>query len=301
MHLKLTLSILLSFLCSNLLLAQNSFDLISVDASSILRKFSIKPTTAVNITDRPGYDNQPKFLNDKQLVFSSQADNGYNDLIIYNFETGKFNNITRTETRSEFSPNITDCGQYISAVTVEEDSVQRLWLYPINMGEPEVLYDDIFPVGYYDWHDNKAAMFILGQPHNKLVYPYSREEVITIAQNVGRTVRKRPGTDEIAFINKNNNIVVDGKPAFEIVGFDLESRTSKVLGLTLPHSEDFIWINKNQLLMAHGEKIFMKDIRNSAGWKEIATIELPGLKNISRMALSPKSKKLVLVMERQPD
>jgi len=277
--------------------AQGSFDIISLETKSRFGNFSIVPNSASKITDRKGYDNQPSFINEKQLVFSSKPDQGHHDIIMYNYETGKFTNITKTETRSEFSPSLTDCGLYVSAITVEEDSTQRLWLYPINMGEPEVLYDDIFPVGYYDWYDNKAAMFVLGSP-NKLIYPYSRDEVETLSENVGRSIHKRPGTSQMAFIDKNTNIVVDGKPAFELVSYDLKSRKSTNIGLTLPQSEDFIWVDKNRILMASGQSIYIKNVRKNTPWEEIAKVSLSGYGSISRMAISPKSRKLVVVMER---
>ncbi|HSJ69613.1 MAG TPA: hypothetical protein VK921_18165 [Anditalea sp.] len=299
MKLRILSTLLLTLLVYITSYAQGSFDIISIDTNkSLFGKFSISSNSAKKITDRDGYDNQPNFINEKQLVFSSKPDQGHHDIIMYNYQTQKFTNITKTENRSEFSPSLTDCGLYVSAITVEEDSLQRLWLYPINMGEPEVLYDDIYPVGYYDWYDNKAAMFVLGSP-NKLIYPYSREEVDTLSNNVGRSIKKRPGTSEMAFINKNNNIVVDGQPAFELISYDLKSREQNNIGLTLPQSEDFIWVDKNRILMASGQRIYIKNVRKNTAWEELANVTLPGYGNISRMALSPKSKKLVVVMERK--
>ncbi|WP_143961055.1 TolB family protein [Litoribacter populi] len=280
-------------------IAQGSTDIISVETNylPVLGNFKVDTGSAKKITDRKGYDNQPGFINDKQMVFSSQDETGYHDIILFNFETQKFTNITRTESKSEFSPSLTDCGQYISAVTVEEDSTQRLWLYPINMGEPEVLYDDIAPVGYYDWYDNKAAMFIVGQPH-KLIYPYSREEVVTIAENIGRSIRKRPKTDQITYINKANNVVIDGKPVYEIMAYDLEKRTRKVIGLTLTDSEDFIWVDKHQILMSKDDVLYVKNVRKNGDWQKLGKVEIHGYSNISRMAISPKNNKLLLVMDR---
>ena len=298
MKLRILSTLLLTFITAYSTFAQGSFDIISLDTKSRFGKFSINPNSAKKITDRQGYDNQPSFINEKQLVFSSKPEQGHHDIIMYNFETQKFTNITKTDTRSEFSPSLTDCGLYVSAITVEEDSTQRLWLYPINMGEPEVLYDDIFPVGYYDWYDNRAAMFVLGSP-NKLIYPYGRDDVKTLSENVGRSINKRPGTSQMTFIDKNANIVVDGKPAFELVAYNLKSRTRANLGLTLPQSEDFIWVDKNRILMASGQSIYIKNVRKNTPWQEIAKVSLPGYGDISRMAISPKTRKLVVVMERQ--
>src|SRR5690554_3840090 len=278
--------------------AQGSFDLITLDTKKGLGKFQIIPGSARNITNTPGYDNQPNFINNDQLVFSSQADQGGNEIIMYNYETGNFTNLTRTEDKSEFSPSLTDCGQYVSAITVEEDSSQRLWLYPINMGESELLYDDIMPVAYYDWYDNIAAMVVLGNP-NKLVYPLSKEELMTLAENVGRSINTRPKSSEITFLNAASNIVVDGKKAFGIQSYNIKEGHSTDLGPALGGSEDFVWIDKNNMLMAQGKDLYTRNVKKSISWQKIASVSMPGYKGISRMAINPKSSKLVLVMERE--
>src|SRR5690606_18155434 len=242
--------------------------------------FQVVPGSAKKITDSPGYDNQPHFINNDQLVFSSTPGNEPNDIIMYNFATGKFTNMTRTPDKSEFSPALTDCGQYISAVTVEEDSTQRLWLYPINMGEPELLYDDIVPVGYYAWHDNIAAMTVEHSP-NRLVYPYSKEEVITLAENVGRSINKRPKTSQVTFLNAGSNVVVDGRKAFEIVTYDLKKRATDNLGVALGDSQDFIWVDKNRMLMARGKDLYLRNVKKGITWDKIASVSLAGYTGIS--------------------
>jgi hypothetical protein len=277
--------------------AQTSTDLIVVDVKVSGRKLAITEDTEFLITDRPLYDNQPAFINEIQMAFSAADEKGNHDIIIYNFESGKFTNLTKTPDLNEFSPSLTDCGLYVSAVTVEVDGKQRLWLYPTNFGEPELLYDDIEPVGYYDWYDNKAAMFVLGQP-NTLVYPYSKSEVLTISENVGRAIKKRPKTSIITYVDKKDFKEIAGEKAFAIMGFDLESRKHIEYGYTLAGSEDFIWLNKNLILMGKEEDLYVKK-PNENTWRKAGEISVPGYKNISRMAYSDKLKKLVVVMERQ--
>ncbi|MFC4874980.1 hypothetical protein [Negadavirga shengliensis] len=285
------------YILTNNLWAQESFDLILLETQNRPWGFSVVPGSAKNVTNRAGYDNQPHFINNLQLVFTSKSKSGSSDIIMYNFESDKFTNMSRTDEKNEFSPSLTSCGQYISAVTVEEDSSQRLWLYPINMGEPELLYDDIQPVGYYGWYEETAALFVLDNT-NKLLFPYSKEDIHHIADHPGRCIQQRPKTKEITFLDKGNNIVVDGKPAFELKAYHVEERTVKSLGLALSESEDFCWLDKNRLLMAKGKDLYMRNVRNSIHWEKIASVSLPGYGDISRLALSPKKDKLVLVMER---
>jgi hypothetical protein len=276
---------------------QQATDLIAFDVKVSGSKLNIIKGTELLITDRPLYDNQPAFINEVQMAFSAADEKGNHDIIIYNFESGKFTNLTKTADLNEFSPSLTDCGLYVSAVTVEKDGKQRLWLYPTNFGEPELLYDDIEPVGYYDWYDNKAAMFVLGQP-NKLVYPYSKSEVFTISENVGRAVKKRPKTSIITYVDKNDFKEIAGEKAYAIMGFDLEKRQSYEYGYTIAGAEDFIWLNKNLILMGKEDDLYVKK-PNETNWRKAGSIIVPGYKNISRMAYSDKLGKLVVVMERQ--
>ncbi|TVP49330.1 MAG: hypothetical protein EA341_09565 [Mongoliibacter sp.] len=277
-------------------IAQSATDLIALDAKATGSKLKLEIGTEQKITDRNLYDNQPNFINEKQMAFSAADEKGNHDIIIYTFSSGKFTNLTKTPDLNEFSPAITDCGLYVSAVTVEKDGKQRLWLYPTNFGEPELLYDDIEPVGYYDWYDNRAAMFVLGQP-NTLIYPFAKENILNISQNVGRTVKKKPKSSIITYLDKNDSKEINGQKVFAIKGFDIEKQRSFNYGYSIPGEEDFIWLNKNLLLMGKGNELFFRKA-NKQDWQSAGYIKVEGYQDISRMAYSHDLKKLVLVMER---
>lgn len=281
---------------SRLLIAQEDTDLFLLECKKNLFGFTIYPETVKKISKGDGYDNQPSFINKSQLVFTSQDQAGNFDVILYNLATDKYTNMTRTPELDEFSPKLTSCGQYISTVRVEKDSSQRIWLYPINFGEPELLYDDIEPVGYYGWHGETAALFLVGSP-NRLVYPYSREDIFEVAKNPGRCLSQRPGTNEIVYVDKSSNIVSNGKETYELKAFDVKSRQLKSIGIALAGAEDFVWIDKNNLLMAQENTIYLKNISKGTDWEEIATLTIPEYHNISRISLSPDNKKLVIAME----
>ncbi|SNS14636.1 hypothetical protein SAMN06295967_10457 [Belliella buryatensis] len=297
MNKQLFSSFLIFFISSLLCFGQGNTDLIAIDVKKSGKKISLGHIT--KLTNRDGYDNQPSFINDKQLAFSSSDQEGNFDIIIYNFETEKFTNLTKTKDQNEYSPRLTDCGLYVSAVTVEESGKQRLWLYPTNFGEPELLYDDIEPVGYYDWYDNKAAMFVLGRP-NSLIYPYSKEDKLTISQNIGRTVRRQPKTSIISFIDKNTVIENDGEQSYSIKGFDIEKRKMIDLGPTKATIEDFIWLDKNHLLSSDGYSLYVRKY-NENQWSKLGDLSIDGYKNISRLAYSKKLRKIIIVMDRVTD
>ncbi|MDA0314840.1 MAG: hypothetical protein O2829_03235 [Bacteroidetes bacterium] len=280
----------------NLLHAQASTDLWVMDTEGKGGNLKLLTSTAKPLTNRPEYDNQPSFINDSELIFSAADDKGNNDLILYSFQTKKFTNLTQSLDRNEFSPSLTECGSYFSAVVVEPDGKQRLWLYPVTGDTPELLYEDIFPVGYYDWYDGKAALFVLGEP-NSLVYVRGKGQVDFLDSDIGRTVKKRPSTPEISYLDRKNILETSQGKAFGIATINLKTGVKKNYGHAIPGSQDFIWIDKQYLLMAKGNEVFTKHIQES-DWHSLGKIESSSHRGITRLAYSSDLNKLILVFNR---
>ena len=272
--------------------AQVGTDLWVIPTSGKGNNFKLLPEAAYALTDRAEYDNQPSFINDYQLVFSAADEKGNHDIIVYNFEAEKFTNLSKTSDRSEFSPRITDCGMYISAVVMEADGTQRIWLYPTSFEPAELLYDDIQPVGYYDWYDNKAGMFVLGDP-SKLIYARGRNDLIEIDSAIARSIQTRPKSSEITYMTQPQ-----GDQAGIIKSFDIENGKREVYLEGVLGSQDFIWLDKKHLLMASGNEIFILKFSNSE-WKSLGKIETNTHQNITRMAYSEDLNVLVVAMNRK--
>ncbi len=276
--------------------AQVSTDLWVVDTEGKSGQLKLLSNTAKPLTNRSEYDNQPNFINDSELIFSAADEKGNHDLILYSFRTNRFTNLTKTSDRSEYSPSLTECGSYFSTVVVEPDGTQRLWLYPVTGEAPELLYEDIFPVGYYDWYDGKAALFVLGEP-NSLVYVRGKGKVDTLDIDIGRTVRKRPNTAEISYLDRKKSIETTQGKAIGIASVNLKTGERKDYGFAVPGSQDFIWIDKNHLLMAKGNEVFTKHIQEK-NWQSLGKIESSSHQGITRMAYNPDLNKLILVLNR---
>ena len=276
--------------------AQVSTDLWVVDTEGKAGQLKLLSNTAKALTNRPEYDNQPSFINDSELIFSAADEKGNHDLILYSFRTNRFTNLTQTPDRSEYSPSLTECGSYFSAIVVEPDGTQRLWLYPVTGEAPELLYEDILPVGYYDWYDGKAALFVLGEP-NSLVYVRGKGKVDTLDTDIGRTVRKRPNTAEISYLDRKKSIQTAQGKAIAIASVNLKTGERKDYGFAVSGSQDFIWIDKNHLLMAKGNEVFGKHIQEK-NWQSLGKLESSSHQGITRMAFNPDLNKLILVLNR---
>ncbi|WP_026954037.1 hypothetical protein [Algoriphagus vanfongensis] len=277
--------------------AQSSTDLWQISTKGKGKNITLLTGTEKNLTNRKEYDNQPSFINEYQMVFSAADEKGNHDIIVYNFENEKFTNLTKTEDRSEFSPRITECGQYIAAVVMEPDQKQRIWLYPTNFGEPELLYDDIEPVGYFDWYDNKAAMFVLGEPH-QLIYARGRNDLVEMDEAIARSIVRRPKTNQITYLSTANAANLPDGEALELYAFDLETMEKQEMGLGLAGSQDFIWIDKNTLMMGKDNSIYIRKW-NDKNWELVGTIPSSTHQQITRLAYSEDLDVLVVAMERK--
>ena len=285
------------YLLSFQALCQNGPDLFSINIEGKGKRISLVEESLKQLTDRKEYDSQPNFINEFQMVFSAADENGNHDIIVYNFNNKKFTNLSKTSDRGEFSPGITDCGQYISAVVMEEDGTQKLWLYPTNFEPAELLYDDIEPVGYYDWYDSKAAMFILGTP-NKLIYANGRNDLKTIDTNIGRAIKTRPQSHQIGYLSNSNALENENGKSLPFMIYDFKAENKRSYFHGLAGSQDFIWLDKSIILMARKNEIFFRNIKNSE-WISLGTIPSETHEGITRMAFSKDLQVLVFAMNRK--
>ena len=127
--------------------------------------------TPVNITNRPGYDNQPSFTPDSRaILFTSIREDGQSDIYRYDIASKAIARVTSTP-ESEYSATVMPGGQRFSVIRVEHDSTQRLWSFALDGSDPQLLVlAALKPVGYHAWIDpNNLALFVLGNP-NALVH-----------------------------------------------------------------------------------------------------------------------------------
>lgn len=247
-----------------------------------------------HVTQRDGYDNQPKFSPDgKSLYFTRMLDQKegegqQTDIFQYQLSDGAVTNVTQTEDISEYSatPYSKD---FISVIAVNPEGKQHLRLVNITNQEQEVLRQDIEPVGYYGWlSPTKAGVFVLGDTMTlQILDTESSESPLVLAHDIGRCFETvAPG----------------------IVSFTIEQEGSHHLhalthdgGITsletkLPEGvQDYVWFNRTHVVVGQGSKLLLV---NAATTKELVDLKELGVSGITRLALSPDKKKIAIVYER---
>src|SRR5262245_5773165 len=151
-------------------------------------------TSWINISNSPGYDNQPSFLPDSSAVlFSSNRDGKQMDIYRYDIATKAVKQLTNT-VDSEFSPTVTPDGKTFSVIRqAAADGTQLLVRYDLATGaHHSVVFENVKPVGYHAWMDpTHVAMFILGaqgQPATLQIGDTATGTAKTVASGIGRSI-----------------------------------------------------------------------------------------------------------------
>jgi len=253
--------------------------------------------TPVNVTARPGYDNQPSFLPDgRAFLYTSVREDGQAD--IYRYDIDQKTSVRLTATReSEYSPTPLPEGGGFSVVRVEADSTQRLWAFDEDGTHPRLVLDSIKPVGYHAWGDaHTLVLFVLGSPPTLQIadagFPTARGEVM--ARDIGRSLQRIPGRASISFVQRDS---VAGPALLEL---DIRRRRVTELAKVPPGAEFFAWTPDGIVLTASGTTLYQWDARRGGAWQQVADLAAAGLSNVTRLAVSPTGDRLAIVATSSP-
>jgi hypothetical protein len=239
-----------------------------------------------NITNHPGYDNQPSFSeNGSYMLWTAQRDSNETD--IFRFEVANHVTTRITQTAfSEYSPTYMPGNKYISAVVVEKDSVQRLWKFNKVSGEGKPALPKIFGVGYHTWFDDHTLyIFQVTEPSTLVMIDANSQVNKTIVSNVGRCMQIYHSPKRKLLLYT----VPDTSGYYWIQALDgLGNKATDFPAIKgLKDSQDFVVDNIGNILMAQGSKLFIWSIGKSTDWELADDFSTHGLTSITRMAISP--------------
>ncbi|MCZ6507344.1 MAG: M20/M25/M40 family metallo-hydrolase, partial [Acidobacteria bacterium] len=246
------------------------------------------------LTDREGYDNQPRFLPDGSgLVYSSQGADGTTDIYLYDLVSNESDVLVFTP-QSEYSPTPIPGRQAISVVRDYGDLVQQLWAFPLDGSEPELLLPDVSPVGYHAWADaENLILFVLGEPMTLQSAKVGPGVGTILAESPGRALGRIPGSAEMSYVDKSD------PEEWWLTAIVLGSGETRRLTPTLEGREDYAWAPDGAAWMGDDSRLYRWH-PDSGEWEQVADLDARGIYGITRLAFSSDGSRLALVGARPP-
>ncbi len=250
------------------------------------------PVEPVPVSSSDRYNNQPMFSPDGQFVyFTAEQADGQTDIARYDISNGQLRAVNESS-ESEYSPTPIPGQDALSVIRVElPDLRQRLWRIPLDGAPASLLMPNVEPVGYHSWIDSESiALFILGDSFTLHKASIGDQPSVFLADHIGRTLRRHPGTGQILFVDKKTE-------PWSIASIDAQSGDQQTVMPLLPGIEDFEVDSKGRYWMGYGSKLYHSNAANSR-WELSADLRGYGIDNITRLASSPDGNFLAIVGSR---
>ncbi|WP_340199002.1 nuclear transport factor 2 family protein [Ascidiimonas sp. W6] len=249
-------------------------------------------TNPVNISNNPGvYDNQPSFIDDETLLFSSTR-NGQTDIRKMNIRTKEETWLSVTD-GSEYSPLKVPEKALVSAIRLDKDGKQLLYVYDMDTGIFKALRDSL-KVGYHVWYDNHTVVsFVLGAQSSLVVSDLEKKNDIIYQKNIGRSLHKIPGTNLISYVSKSSE-------PWELRSLDPATGKIEFLVKMPEGAEDMCWTPAGVALVSKGSQIYEYNPSVNQNWNYGQNLAEFGLRGISRLAVNPSGNKIAVVVTEQP-
>ena len=258
----------------------------------------MKAAKPMPVSTAPGYDNQPMFSADgTSILFAANRDGRQIDIYRFDRAGGATSQLTQTA-ENENSPTylpagVGDAGGF-SVVRTEPDKAQRLWRFDAQGRNPQVVLADVRPVGYHAWVDAATvALFVLGPPATLRVADVASGKAETVAEGIGRSLHRIPGTRSVSFVQRESS------GEFWIKQVNVDTRKIDPL-IKTPESagpeRDMAWMPDGRtILLSSGSRV-LAWTQGTAEWAEVFDAAGHGLGAPSRLAVSPKGDAIALVV-----
>ncbi|OAD92622.1 hypothetical protein A7A78_01555 [Aequorivita soesokkakensis] len=244
-----------------------------------------------NISNNEGYDNQPSFISNEALVFAGNNE-GQTDISEYNLNSKLQTWINKKTEGGEYSPQKFPSSNDVASVRLDKDGLQRLYRYNSQTGSSSELIKNLQVAYFAFYNDQKILSTVLdGDSMDLVLIDLSSKTADTIFRNAGRSLQKVPKTNSMSYslVNEEGNL--------DVYLLDMDSYESFFVTELPIGIQDCVWINDTQILVGSGNKLYMYDTLGEPEWTRVASLEEYGIKNISRMAISPDGKKLAVVAQ----
>lgn len=271
--------------------AQTESEIYLVDIDFVEEGFIFKNVR--NISNNPGYDNQPNFKGDDLLLYA-RNNKEQTDIAQFNLIDNSWKWQNEVTKGGEYSPQPVPNSSDIAAVRLDPDGKQRLYRYSLDGTAAEMIPD--LEVAYFTFYDAQALVAsILSDDHlDLIIHHFDDSTTQTLLKKTGRSIHVIPNSRAVSYpaINEEGNL--------DIYQLDMNSLESYFI-CQLPNGiQDYTWWDDYKILSGSGDKLFLYDLYGKGDWLEIADFSEYDLQNITRLTISPDQKHLAFVAEPKP-
>lgn len=243
-----------------------------------------------NVTNRPGYDNQPYFTPDSNSFVYSRDDGIQTDIWEYDIASGTHRQVTSLP-ESEFSPTPSPDGTTISMVFERSNSI---WQFDRNApdapswvletaGIPE-------PVGYFARNHRTGDILYWSRYGFNVALTHASKPAYHFISGhaVPATPHVIPGTDKFSFVHRQTNEQV------WIKEFDPETKSIRPLTPIVGSNANYTWAPDGSILQIEGTTVH-RWREGGEEWEEITDLTQHGIESANRIAVSPDGTKIAIV------
>ncbi len=239
-----------------------------------------------------GYTNQPWFTPSGDLLVSvRKTGEKQNDIYQLSVTTRRVRRLTQTKS-NEYSPRIHPDGKRLTVVRqlVGEPIDQQIFQSSLQGGGYRSLTPDIRDIGYYTWvgNDQLALYRIEGESNHLASLNLTDNRTRRISSSIGRTLMSGGG-GTIVYVHKYTDNF------WYLKKYNPGSSVIDIIAQTPGASEDFALAPDGTYFMGVGSKLYCLHPAHHTAWQEVGDLSIHGIRQITRMAVSPDGKQLVLV------
>jgi hypothetical protein len=247
-----------------------------------------------NISQEPGYDNQPAFYADGgTLLYTTEAtkldDSGLGvHAVRYDLATGTKTPLTGAK---GFSPTPVGGDQLMVL------RQGRVFLHDAN-GKLIREATQTNTAGYYTPFDETMWVLFMNEPERRIVlYDPRTNEDETVATGAVTAPFRIPGARAVTFVAERPFPAVEGTtPRRVLHRLDLETkRVTELATIPFETGGSHLWTSRGSLLMAGGASIYEWRPDAPGDWKVVYRSDDPQLAGISRIAIGANGTRIALV------
>jgi len=256
------------------------------------KDLSLSKPTYLSSFNPNGYNNQPFFISDSELLFTSDADSpGVTDIFHADIRRGILSNITKSGS-AEYSPQLSLDKEHLLMIKVDEEGKQYLAKadWP-TVKEITYLFPDLDNVGYYlEFSADTFVAFLVASPVELWALPVSGKTRRGLSRNIGRCIQ-RYNANEILYVHKLS------PEKWTLRTMHIGEGVSGYISDMPKGVEDFVLLKGGRVLCADKSAIYLLDPKayGSNKWKLLMDLSFLKVGIITRMAVNESQSQIVLV------